>query len=181
MKNVSGKERLFAILMCVALVLPFAPLGAQDADNFWSDQAPSDKNNSESAETAAPKAAAETAAPKAAVETAEPQATPQAKPQAAPKNDGKSTPKLPQINSAKTVNNTFNKIVGYLSQIGAIFGKTTGIRIGGTSVSAIVMLVVAKMIQDRGPPWLRWVLYLSGGTMVAGSGANIMQSLMRLF
>jgi len=172
------KENLFAMLLCIALILPLAPIGAQESDNFWSDAASSDKNHSDSAETAAPKPAAETASPKAesettAVETTTPKT-------ATPKTSGQ-TPslKLPKIDGAKTANTAFNKVIGYISQIGSVFGKTTGKRIGGTSVSAIALLVIAKLIQDRGPSWLRWVLYLSGGTMVAGSGANITQMIMQ--
>jgi len=175
-----GKEKLFALLMCAALILPLAPVWAQEEDEGWQDT--STETNYQDDIGAAANAAAETAAQQAAPK-AEPQKKTEATaPKAAPKTSGKSAPlKLPKIDGAKTVNSAFNTIVGYISQIGGIFGKTAGTRIGGTSVSAIVMLVIAKMIQDRGPSWLRWVLYLSGGTMVAGSGANIMQSLMRLF
>jgi hypothetical protein len=72
-----------------------------------------------------------------------------------------------------------NKITGYLSQIGALFGKTTGMRIGGTSLSAIAMLVIAKVLEDKAPSWVKYLLYASGGTMIAGSGANITQMIMR--
>jgi len=72
-----------------------------------------------------------------------------------------------------------NKIVGYVSQIGNLFGKATGFRIGGTTGAAIAALVVAKLAEDKVPPWLKWVLYLTGGTMFAGSGANIAQLVMR--
>jgi hypothetical protein len=85
--------------------------------------------------------------------------------------------------SSKTQTNTLSfwidKATGYIAQIGAMFGKTTGIRIGGTSVSAIAMLIVAKLIEDKAPPWVKWLLYLSGGTMIAGSGANIVQAVMK--
>jgi hypothetical protein len=168
MKTVNGKEKLFVMLMCIALVLPLAPIGAQDSDNFWSDAASSDKNNSDNTEAAVPEAAAETVAPKAAAETT------------APKTGGQTpSPKKPKVQGAGSVTAIINKLIGSISQIGAMFGKSTGTRIGGTSVSAIVMLVVAKLIQDRGPSWLKWLLYLSGGTMVAGSGANITQMIMQ--
>jgi hypothetical protein len=168
MEMVNGKEKLFAMLMCIALILPLAPVGAQDSDNFWSDAASSDKNNADNTETAVPDAAAETTAPKVA------------EPKAAPKIGGQTaSPKTPKVQGAGSAMAIINKVIGYISQIGAMFGKSTGTRIGGTSVSAIVMLVIAKLIQDRGPDWLRWLLYLSGGTMVAGSGANITQMIMR--
>ena len=72
-----------------------------------------------------------------------------------------------------------NKIIGYVSQIGNMFGKTTGFRIGGTSGTAIAALLIAKLAEDKMPSWLKWVLYLTGGTMVAGSGANIAEVVMR--
>jgi len=148
-------------------------VGAQDADD-------------------AEAAATEAVVPKtAAPETAEPQTVPKATPQTAPKTaEPKAAPKpsgqpninlkMPKIQGAKTVNAVINTVIGYVSQIGAVFGKTAGIRIGGTSGSAIVMLVVAKLLEDKAPSWLKWLLYLSGGTMVAGSGANITQLVMGL-
>jgi len=158
MKTVNAQEKLFVMLMCIALILPLAPVGAQDADS----------DNSDNTETAAPNAAVETTT------------TETTTPKTAPKTSGQ-TPSLkaPKVQGAGSVKAIINKVIGYISQIGAIFGKSTGIRIGGTSGSAIVMLIIAKLIQDRGPDWLRWLLYLSGGTMVAGSGANITQALMR--
>jgi len=167
MKTVKSKEKMFVMLMCIALILPLAPIGAQESEESWSDDSLSEKTWNDDTETAAPKAT-ETTAPKAAAPKTN-----------APKSDGKSAPlKLPKIDGAKTVNTAFNKVVGIIAQIGAMFGKSTGGRIGGTSVSAIIMLIVAKLVQDRGPDWLKWVLYLSGGTMVAGSGANITQLIM---
>jgi len=178
MKTVNAQERLFTMLMCIALILPLAPVGAQDSDNFWSDAASSDKKNSGSTEAAIPDAAAETAAPKAAAETTSPKA---AEPKAAPKTGGQTaSPKAPKIQGVGSVTAIINKFIGYISQIGGMFGKSTGIRIGGTSGSAILLLIIAKLVQDRGPSWLKWLLYLSGGTMVAGSGANITQALLRL-
>jgi len=177
MKTGNAKEKLFAMLMCIALILPLASVGAQDSDNFWSDAASSDKNNSDNTEAAAPNAATETESPRAATETTAPKA---AEPKTAPKtSEQKPSPKTPKVQGAGSATAIINKLIGYISQIGAMFGKSTGTRIGGTSVSAIVMLVIAKLIQDKGPDWLRWLLYLSGGTMVAGSGANITQMIMR--
>jgi hypothetical protein len=72
-----------------------------------------------------------------------------------------------------------NKIIGYASQIGNLFGKTLGFRIGGTTGTAIAALLIAKLAEDKMPSWLKWALYLTGGTMAAGSGANIAQLVMR--
>jgi len=185
MKTVKSKEKLFAVLVSLALIMSLTPLWAQESDDSWIDLVDlSDTSDSKtSSETETPKAATETvtntAAPKTSTETTAAKA---AQPKAAPKTDGQ-TPslKVPQIDGAKAVkaaNTAFAKVIGAISQIGAMFGKTTGKRIGGTSGSAIVMLIVAKLVQDRGPSWLKWLLYLSGGTMVAGSGANITQLIM---
>ena len=70
------------------------------------------------------------------------------------------------------------KAINYISQIGGMFGKATGFRIGGTTITAILALVVAKMLEDKAPSWVRYVLYATGGTMFAGSGANIVQMVM---
>jgi len=176
------REKMLVMLMCIALILPLAPIGAQESNDSWADLVDwSDTSDSKTtSETESPKAAAETAAPKTATETTAPKA---AQPKAAPKTGGQ-TPslKLPNIDGAKTVKTAktaFNKVIGIIAQIGAMFGKNTGVRIGGTSGSAIVMLIVAKLIQDNGPSWLKWLLYLSGGTMIAGSGANITQMIMQ--
>ena|GEM_PF-2913802 len=68
-----------------------------------------------------------------------------------------------------------NMIIGYISQISALFGQATGIRIGGSTVTGIAALAVAKFTQEKAPSWLKWVLGLAGGTMLAGGGANIAQ------
>jgi len=131
MKTVTVKGNLFAMLLCLALVLPLDPVWAQDTDKASPDggQAPSLK--------------------------------------------------APKIQGAKTVTAIINTVVGYVAKIGGIFGKSAGTRIGGTSVSAIAMLVIAKLVQDKTPSWVQWLLYLSGGTMAVGSGANITQMIMR--
>jgi len=172
MKTVKSKEKLFVALMCVALIMPLATAWPQESDDSWIDLV-------DLSDTSDSKTTSEAEAPNMATETT---ASKPAQPKAAPKTDGQ-TPslKVPQIDGAKAVkaaNTAFGKVVGAISQIGAIFGKTAGKRIGGTSGSAIVMLIVAKLVQDRGPDWLKWLLYLSGGTMVAGSGANITQLIM---
>ena len=72
-----------------------------------------------------------------------------------------------------------NKIIGYVSQIGAVFGQATGIRIGGTTGTAIAALVIAKLLVNKVPSWVKWLLYAGGGAMFAGSGANIVQAVMQ--
>jgi hypothetical protein len=77
-----------------------------------------------------------------------------------------------------TATGWIKKAVAFISQIGGIFGSTLGFRIGGTTGTAIASLAVAKLAEDRIPSWLKWLLYLFGGTMVAGSGGNITQMIM---
>jgi len=72
-----------------------------------------------------------------------------------------------------------NRIIAYVSQIGNLFGKTTGFRIGGTTGTAIAALAVVKLVHDKIPSWIKWALCLAGGAMAAGSGANIVQFIMR--
>ena len=72
-----------------------------------------------------------------------------------------------------------NRIIGYASQIGNLFGQTTGLRIGGTSGTAIATLAIAKLAENKIPSWLKWLLYLTGGAMLTGSGANIAQTVMK--
>lgn len=179
MKNnlrLSPGETLFVILLCFALILPLSPIKAQEADETWSDDTWSDKTWRDESETTA----AGTAESKATEPgTEEPKVTAS---QAAPKGSGRPdiSLKMPKIQGADSITALISQIIGYISQIGAMFGKTASIRIGGTSVSAIAILVIAKLIRDRGPSWLKWLLYVSGGTMAAGSGANITQMIMRL-
>jgi len=97
-------------------------------------------------------------------------------------NTGQSSVQAPAqapAQSKDAVSVWINKIIGYVSQIGNLFGKATGFRIGGTTGTAIAALAIAKLAEDKLPSWLKWVLYLTGGTMVAGSGANIAQLVMR--
>jgi len=87
----------------------------------------------------------------------------------------KTTPSLPSVKGAGGL---FKKIIGYVSKIGGIFGRAAGVRIGGTSGSAIIMLIAAFLLRDRVPPWIRYLLLAGGGTMIAGGSANIIQMLM---
>ena len=77
--------------------------------------------------------------------------------------------------AGSTVSVWVNKIIGYIAQIGNLFGNATGFRIGGTTGTAIAALILAKLLEDKVPSWVKGVLYVTGGTMFAGSGANIMQ------
>jgi hypothetical protein len=185
------KEKLFAILLCFALILPIAPIVAQDSGDSWADLVDWGDTSDDTKTTAPETAASETPVPKAATETAAPKDAPKtttettapkkAEPKNAPKTGGQAPSiKTPKMKGAFSLTAIINKIIGYVAKIGGIFGKSTGTRIGGTSVSAIAMLVIAKLIQDKGPDWIRWLLYLSGGTMVAGSGANITKLIMGL-
>jgi len=68
-----------------------------------------------------------------------------------------------------------NKAIDYVAQIGNLFGNVSGLRIGGTTGTAIATLIIAKLIENKAPSWVKWVLYATGGTMFAGSGANLTQ------
>jgi len=190
MKTKTVKENMFAMLLCLTFILLSFSVWAQDTGDSWadlvdwgdtSDNTKTPAPETTAPETPAPKAVTETTAPKDAPKTTTETTAPKtAEPKAAPKTGGQ-TPSIkpPKIQSTFSLTAIINTIIGYIAKIGGIFGKSTGTRIGGTSVSAIAMLVIAKLIQDKGPDWLRWLLYLSGGTMVAGSGANITQLIMR--
>ena len=78
-----------------------------------------------------------------------------------------------------TVVSFIAKVTGFLAPIGALFGKATGIRIGGTTGTGIAALIIAKLIEDKVPSWVRWILYAGGGTMFAGGGANIAQMIIQ--
>ena len=83
---------------------------------------------------------------------------------------------IPQVQG--TVTSLLNKVIGYISKIGGLFGQATGFRIGGTTVTGIAALVIAKLLEDKVPSWVKYILYAGGGTMFAGSGANIVQTVM---
>ncbi|MDR0501912.1 MAG: hypothetical protein LBH16_01180 [Treponema sp.] len=85
-----------------------------------------------------------------------------------------SAPAMPPV-SGGNISLYINKGIGLLSQIGNIFGSATGFRIGGTTGTAIATLVIAKLVEDKAPSWVKYALYATGGTMFAGGGANIAQ------
>ena len=68
-----------------------------------------------------------------------------------------------------------SKIVSLLAPIGAMFGSATGIRIGGSTGTGVLLLIAAVFLRSRIPFWLKIILFIGGGTMLAGGGANIMQ------
>ena len=112
--------------------------------------------------------------PAGAQEAAEPAA-----PQSAPQGGGASVPQINLEGTVSTVRSLITKIVALLAPIGALFGQATGVRIGGSTGTGIAALVGAKLVQDKAPSWLKWILYLTGGTMLAGGGANITQAIMQ--
>jgi len=86
-----------------------------------------------------------------------------------------------QVAQAKnTATVWLNKIIAFVSQIGSMFGDKLGFRIGGTTGTAIAAILIAKLAEDKLPSWAKWLLYATGGTMVAGSGANITQLAMQV-
>jgi hypothetical protein len=193
MKTTNGKEKSFAALLCLFLIMPFCSIGAQEgADDFWKNAAGGEKKTTQNStpQGEAPQSDAQNSTSQSGTsKTDTPQSEAAVKPQenkaeAAPvkKQESKTSGAAVQkkaVQAQTTAVVWIKRIIGYVSQIGAIFGKTAGIRTGGTSVSAIAMLVIAKLVQDKAPSWIKWLLYLSGGTMVAGSGANITQMIMK--
>ena len=92
-------------------------------------------------------------------------------------SEGTKAVSVPQIQG--TIDSLFNKVIGYISQIGGLFGQATGLRIGGTTATGIAAMVIAKLLEDKAPSWVKWILYAGGGTMFAGSGANILEMVMQ--
>jgi hypothetical protein len=167
------KKKLLIPLLCLAFILPVCIAVAQETEVEEAAQsekaAEADKTEGEAVpEKAVPeKAAPEKAAPEKA---------------APAKNRGGDTSVKKQTTQVKnTAVGWFNKAIAFISQIGAVFGNALGFRIGGTTGTAIASIAVAKLAEDRIPSWLKWLLYLFGGTMVAGSGGNIAQMIMSSF
>ncbi|MDR0444472.1 MAG: hypothetical protein LBH44_13825 [Treponema sp.] len=150
------KQKLLVSLLCLALILPFFAGAQEDEEAGETPVQPVQSVNttdSESGDTASA-------------------------PKSVPASSGGQV-KVSQVAlPTGGIGGVIGMIVGYLSHITDLFGKATGMRIGGSSLTAIIMLVIASVIKDKAPPWLRYVLYAAGGTMFAGSGANITQMLM---
>ena len=77
--------------------------------------------------------------------------------------------------TAGAVPGLIDTVINGIAQIANIFGNATGIRIGGTTGTAIVVLVIAKLLGNRIPTLLRWFLYVVGIVMLAGGSANVIQ------
>jgi uncharacterized membrane protein len=166
------KKELLIAFLCLAIVLPVCIAGAQETEDEGAattqQAAPAESKDEGSATTqqAAPAKSKDGGA-----------ATTQQAAPAKSKDGGAAVAK-----QAEQVKNTatgwISKIIAFISQIGAVFGGKLGFRIGGTTGTAIATLAVAKLAQDKLPSWAKWLLYLTGGTMFAGSGANIAEMVM---
>jgi len=77
--------------------------------------------------------------------------------------------------AANSISGLLNQGINAVAQIGNLFGDVTGFRIGGTTGTAIATLILAKVLEDKVPDWVKWLLYGTTGTMFAGGGANILQ------
>ena len=168
------KQKFLISLLCLAFVLPVYMAGAQEDEQEAAyepvqeaPQQPVQEAVRETAQDAAQESASQSPAAKAPAPAAQ---APAKKPA------GQGRP----AQGADSISVWINRIIAYVSQIGNMFGQTLGFRIGGTTGTAIAALVIARLLQDKAPSWVRWVLYLTGGTMVAGSGANITQVVMSL-
>jgi len=160
------KQKLLISLLCLAFVLPVYMAGAQE-DEQETAYEPVQQAPQQPAQEAVRESAGD-----GAVQA--PAQAPTPAPAKKPASQGR------QTQGTDSISVWINRIIAYVSQIGNMFGKTLGFRIGGTTGTAIVTLVIAKLLQDKAPSWIKWALYLTGGTMVAGSGANITQVVMNL-
>ena len=176
-ENKQMKQNLLIPLLCLALVLPVYTAGAQeDAQEAEQEvtQEAAQEVKQETAQKAAQEVTQET--PQEAAQEAK-QETAQKAGQPAPQKSA--SQKRPAQGTAD-VSVWVNRAVAFISQIGNLFGNATGFRIGGTTGTAIAALVIAKLAEDKAPSWLKWLLYATGGTMFAGSGANILQLVMNI-
>jgi hypothetical protein len=168
------KQKFLISLLCLAFVLPVYMAGAQE-DEQETAYEPVYEPVQEAPQQPVQEAVRETAQEAAGQSPAAKAPAPAAQaPAKKPANQGR------PVQGAYSISVWINRIIAYVSQIGNMFGQTLGFRIGGTTGTAIAALVIARLLQDKAPSWVRWVLYLTGGTMVAGSGANITQVVMSL-
>ena len=173
------KQNLLIWMLCFALVMPVCTVGAQE-DEQEAAQEPVQEAVQEAPQQPAQEAVRETAPESASQEQGAAQAPAKAPAQAPTQAPAKKPASQGrQTQGADDISVLINKIIGYVSQIGNLFGKTLGFRIGGTTGTAIAALAIARLLQDKAPSWVKWALYLTGGTMVAGSGANITQTVMQ--
>jgi len=144
------KQKLLITMLCLALVLPVYTAGAQEEEQKTTQESAGQQQSQQKSQGTA-------------------QGTAQ-------KSTGQS-----QVAQAKnTATGWLNKIIAFVSKIGGMFGDKLGFRIGGTTGTAIVALLIAKFAEDKLPSWAKWLLYATGGTMIAGSGANITQLAMQV-
>ena len=145
-------KKTFGIVLLL-LLLPFISLAAQEEDYYQ-----------------------ESWEPAAQPVTVEPSAAPveQASQGESPSAPAAPQVKAPQVNKDSAVS-LVNKIIALIASIGGMFGQAAGFRIGGTTGTGIAALIGAKIAQDKAPSWVKWALYLTGGTMFAGGGANVIE------
>jgi len=161
------KKKVFTMLLCIALVLPGFTVWAEEDEQRPIQEAVLEQR--------APQETVQETGQENASQEQKSQETVQQKP--APKNTGGQL-QIPKVKGNAGV--WINRIIAYISQIGGLFGKTLGFRVGGTTGTAIAALLLAKFLENKAPPWVKYLLYATGGTMFAGSGANITQVLMQV-
>jgi len=148
-------RKFLVILMCFAFVMPVYVVGAQEDEQETVQETVKETTQESADQEQAPQKTAQKPAP---AKTGQLQ--------------------IPKVQGTAGV--WINKIIAYISQIGGLFGQTLGFRIGGTTGTAIAALLLAKFLENKVPPWIKYLLYLTGGTMFAGSGANITQVIMQV-
>jgi len=144
-------RKFFIILLCFAFAMPVYVVSAQEDEQETAQETTQESAGQE-------------------------QSTQKTEQKPAAKTSGQL--QMPQVQGTAEV--WINKIIAYISQIGGLFGQTLGFRIGGTTGTAIAALLLAKFLENKAPPWVRYLLYATGGTMFAGSGANITQIIMQV-
>ena len=155
------KKLFCTTLICLALIMPIYLIGAQEAET--EQEAPAQEHPVQTEATQGQTVQKETA-PAQPAQGKKPQTT---------VSPGQAT------HYGNMAAEWIKKIIGYLSQIGAMFGLTAGFRIGGTTTTGIVALLIAKFLEEKAPSWVKWALYAVGGTMFAGGSANIAQLIMQ--
>jgi len=166
------KKKVFTMLLCISLVLPGFTVWAEEDEQRPTQEAV--------LEQSAPKETVQETGQENANQEQKSQETVQQKPTPKSTGDQLQIPKVNVPNVQGTAGVWINRIIAYISQIGGLFGKTLGFRVGGTTGTAIAALLLAKFLENKAPPWVKYLLYATGGTMFAGSGANITQIVMQV-
>jgi hypothetical protein len=73
-----------------------------------------------------------------------------------------------------------DKAIAFISRIGAVFGDTLGIRLGGTTGMAIILLGAVILFGKRMPSLLKLLFIIIGIAMLAGGAANVVQIIRRI-